>query len=68
MDFILSGGKACKQVFIISPEYEKISSQVFSQTDRGATLIEAKGMYSKNSRPILLCVVAKKKLQNLQDL
>ncbi len=36
--------------------------------DRGATLIEAKGMYSKNSRPILLCVVAKKEIAELTGL
>ena len=68
MDFILSGGKACKQVFIISPKYKQISSKIFSRMDRGATLIEAKGMYSKNSRPILLCVVAKKEIAELTGL
>lgn len=68
MDFILSGGKACKQVLIISPEYEKISNKIFSDMDRGATLIEAKGMYSRISRPILLCVVARKEIAELTGL
>lgn len=68
MDFILSGGKACKQVLIISPEYEKISNAIFSIMDRGATLIEAKGMYSQNSRPVLLCVVSRKEIAQLTGL
>lgn len=65
MDYILSGGKACKQVLVISPGYEEISRQVFTKMERGATLIEAKGMYSNNSRPVLLCVVAKKEIAKL---
>ncbi len=68
MDFILSGGKACKQVLIISPEYEKISNSIFSMMDRGATLIEAKGMYSHKSRPVILCVVARKEIAKLTGL
>jgi len=65
MDFILSGGKTCKQVLIISPEYNKISSAIFTGMDRGATLLEAKGMYSNSSRPVLLCVVARKEIAEL---
>ncbi|MFG6393229.1 MAG: YitT family protein [Lachnospiraceae bacterium] len=65
MDYILSGGKACKQVLVISPEYKEISMQVFTKMERGATLIEAKGMYSNNSRPVLLCVVARKEIAKL---
>lgn len=65
MDYILSGGKACKQVLVISPEYKEISRQVFTKMERGATLIEAKGMYSNNSRPMLLCVVARKEIAKL---
>lgn len=68
MDFILSGGKACKQVLVISPEYKEISRQIFTEMERGATLIEAKGMYSNNSRPMLLCVVAKKEIAKLTGL
>ncbi len=65
MDYILSGGKACKQVLVISPEYKEISMRVFTKMERGATLIEAKGMYSNNSRPVLLCVVARKEIAKL---
>lgn len=68
MDYILSGGKACKQVLVISPEYKEISRRVFAEMQRGATLIEAKGMYSNNSRPMLLCVVAKKEIAKLTGL
>ena len=68
MDYILSGGKACKQVLVISPEYEEISRRVFAEMERGATLIEAKGMYSNSSRPMLLCVTAKKEIAKLTGL
>lgn len=68
MDYILSGGKACKQVLIISPEYKMISSRIFTEMDRGATLIDAKGMYSNADRPMILCVVAKKEIAKLTGL
>lgn len=68
MDFILSGGKACKQILIISPEYENIGNSIFSKMNRGATLIEAKGMYSQKSRPMVLCVVSKKEIAQLTGL
>lgn len=68
MDFILSGGKACKQVLIISSKYEQIGDAIISNMERGATLIEAKGMYSGNNRPMLLCVVGKKEIAQLTGL
>lgn len=35
MDYILSGGKACKQVLVISPEYEEISRRVLRKCKEG---------------------------------
>ena len=57
-------------VFVTSSvmDYEEISRRVFAEMQRGATLIEAKGMYSNNSRPMLLCVVAKKEIAKLTGL
>ncbi len=68
MDFIMSGGKASKQVFIISDKYEDISKSILENMERGATLIRGQGMYSGNEKPILLCVVSKKEIVKLTSI
>lgn len=68
MDYIMSGGKICKQVFIISNNYKEISNKIFENMRRGVTLLDAKGMYSGNERPVMLCVVGKKEIAKLRSI
>lgn len=62
MDNILSGLKVGKQIWIISESYQKISEGIIEQIDRGVTCLEGKGMYSGDSKKVLLCVVGKRQI------
>ena len=62
MDYIMSGGKACKQVMVISDKYKEISYHIINNIKRGVTIIDGQGMYTGEEKKILLCVVGKKEL------
>ena len=63
---VLSMGTAyAKTVFIISDRADEIGRYVTERMDRGATLIDAKGFYTKESRPMLMTVIPN---QNIAEL
>lgn len=65
MDNILSGLKVGKQVWIISENYREISSCIIEQMQRGVTCLEGRGMFSGDSKKVLLCVVGKRQIPSL---
>lgn len=68
MDGILAGLNVSKQVMIISAQYSQISSDIISQMDRGVTELTAKGGYSRNDRPALLCIVGRRQVGKLLNI
>lgn len=65
---LLIGGHDAKNVMIISTHYEKIMSKIYSDLNRGATIIQATGGYTKEQRPMIMIVVSKKQLPALNRL
>lgn len=65
MDGILAGLNLSKQVMIISAQYDRISTDIIQQMERGVTELSAKGGYSKTDRPALLCIVGRRQLNKL---
>ena len=59
------GNKAC---FIIPDAWEKISRQVMDEMDRGVTLLSAKGAYTGNERPVVLCVLARQEVMTIKQI
>jgi uncharacterized membrane-anchored protein YitT (DUF2179 family) len=59
------GNKAC---FIISDAWEKISRRVMGEMDRGVTLLSAKGAYTGNERPVVLCVLARHEVMTIKQI
>lgn len=66
-DLLTEGGKFSKAVYIISDQYEQISEAVLHQMNRGTTLVPAVGMYRKEERNMLFCVVSKKEVVTLKE-
>lgn len=58
-----SGNKAC---LVISPAWEIISRRVMQEMDRGVTQLSARGAYTGESRPTLLCVVSRMEVTALK--
>lgn len=57
---LMLGLSEAKSLMIISEKYEEILSQISSQVDRGATIINAEGGYKRDNRPVLMVVILKK--------
>jgi uncharacterized membrane-anchored protein YitT (DUF2179 family) len=66
VDLILEGFDYKRTVFIISSQNEKIASRVLKELDRGATMLNGRGMYTKSEQDVLLCVLAQKEIPVLQ--
>lgn len=67
-DSILQGAKFAKMAQIISDSADEIAQVVMKELDRGATGVNAQGMYSKNDKRMLYCVVSKKEIVELIDI
>ncbi len=67
-DGILQGLKFAKMAHIISDKAEEIAEIILTDVDRGATGVKVQGMYSKEEKKMLLCVVTKKEIVELIDI
>lgn len=66
-DITLEGLDVSRAVYILSDETQKISDVILSEMDRGVTGIQAKGMYTKQEKCMLLCVVSRKQIVWLKE-
>ena len=57
------GNKAC---FIMTPHWEKITSRLMDETGRGVTHLEARGAYTGNQQPVVLCVAARQEIMSVK--
>lgn len=57
---LMFGIAEAKSFMIISDKYEEILQKISDEVDRGATIIEAKGGYTREDRPMLMVVTLKK--------
>jgi len=58
-DMVLDNFGYQKGFFIVSSKPQEIANALMSDLGRGVTLLKGEGMYSKQDRPVLLCVVSR---------
>jgi uncharacterized membrane-anchored protein YitT (DUF2179 family) len=63
VDWILNGIRQSVQFFIVSREYEEIATQVNLQLDRGCTVLDGTGWYTKKEQKVLV-LMAKRSESN----
>lgn len=68
MDFFLNSNKQSIQFFINSLKYEQINDAIINKLNRGCTIIEAQGGYSKNPAKILMVVARKSMRKQLMEI
>lgn len=56
IDLIVSGGVHNKMLLIITNKPKEISQAIFSQINRGVTVLSAKGGYTDENKNLVLCV------------
>ncbi len=64
---LLGGLRFARTVFIFSEKTDEISNQIFAVLSRGNTQIRCKGMYSKQTKHMLMVVVLPKEISKLKE-
>ncbi len=59
VDYVINAARQSVQFIIISDRYEEIAQEVNTMLDRGVTVLEGRGFYSKEKRQVLL-ILAKR--------
>ena len=65
---MMIGGHDARNVMIVSNKHKEIMDRIHEALERGTTILEATGGYSSEKRPVIMAVVAKKQLPELQHL
>ncbi|RKD30080.1 YitT family protein [Thermohalobacter berrensis] len=68
IDIILEGIGYAKAFFIISNTPDKIGETIISALGRGVTVLKGMGMYTGQSRDVLLCVVNRSQIVKLKEI
>ncbi|GAF02747.1 YitT family protein [Saccharicrinis fermentans] len=64
IDMIISGNKQTVQIFIITDKYETMMDQIITVGNKGVTMIDSIGGYTREHRKILL-VISKKRTSSI---
>lgn len=59
IDAVLSGSRQSVQMFIFSKHFEQIADKITNQMNRGVTVIDGVGWYSKENQKVVITLVRK---------
>ena len=62
MDVVIIGFSSNKACFVISSRWQEISQRIMKDMDRGVTQLTARGAYTGQERPTLLCVISRSEI------
>ncbi len=68
VDSVQEGVGFARAVFIITNEMEAVREAIFNNLDRGVTIIEARGGYTEQPRPMLFVTVTRGELMPLKQI
>lgn len=66
LDFLTLGRQSSVKILVFSEKYAKIADHIIYKLDRGVTVLRAQGWYTKNDKNVLLIIVRKRQLRELQ--
>jgi uncharacterized membrane-anchored protein YitT (DUF2179 family) len=59
IDMVLSGARQSQQFFVFSKDYETIARRITTEMNRGVTIIDGQGWYSKTEQKIVMIIARK---------
>ncbi len=65
---VLEGGGTVRTAMIVTAKPDEVSDRVIDELQRGVTYLEGKGGYTKNSRPVLYCVLNRSEIVTLKTI
>lgn len=68
IDFVQDGAYSAKGALIISSQADEIANFITEKMDRGVTVINGRGHFTKEHKDILYCVVARNEIVRLKSI
>lgn len=68
IDMVQDGLNHSKSVMVITNDPEGIAEDIMSKMERGVTLFQAKGGYSKEHKEVVYCVVSRTELSQIKEI
>lgn len=68
LDIFFEGIDFAKMLIIISPKWDEISNKISEELGRGITALYGKGMYKKQDKNILLCVMSRAEIREARKI
>ena len=66
IDMVMLGLSKNKACFIMTQRWQEVNGRILREMDRGVTLMEARGGYTGNERPVVLCVLPPQEVARLK--
>jgi uncharacterized membrane-anchored protein YitT (DUF2179 family) len=60
IDLVLEGMDYARAMFIVSDKQDDIVKEIYHRTSRGVTVLDGFSPYTKEKRPVIMCVITKK--------
>ena len=68
VDLILEGMDYARAMLIISDKTDKIVDEIYEKTGRGLTVLDGFSPYTKEKKPVVLCVMTKRETEQFKSL
>jgi uncharacterized membrane-anchored protein YitT (DUF2179 family) len=68
VDSTLEGAGTVRTALIVSNESDAVSQRILKEMERGVTILEGAGGYTREARPVLYCVVTRSEVQQLKTI
>lgn len=65
IDFVVGGKKSSYQLFVFSDKYSEIADHIINVMDRGVTVLNARGWFTKQDKNVLFILISQKELPAL---
>ncbi|HQE69973.1 MAG TPA: YitT family protein [Atopobiaceae bacterium] len=67
-DAVVDGPRTMRAAYIISDEHAAIAQSIMYDLNRGCTELQARGVWSGNERPMLMCVLGRAETARLKEI
>ena len=68
IDIVLEGFDYCRTAYIISTKSDLIADRIMQQMQRGVTSLHGRGMYTRQQKDVLLCVLSRKQVPEIKQI
>ena len=68
LDVVMVGFNTTKACFIMTDKSVAVTNRIMEELNRGVTLLTAKGAYSGQERPVVLCVAGRQEIPHIKEI